>query len=263
MSLAIDLTGRRALITGVSMGIGASMAKLLAQAGCDIAGCALEPIDSDEARRFIATVEAAGRRAYYERVDLSDPATPGHWVASAVKSLGGADILVSNAGRNFFEGAANCSEAAWLECMNVNLAAHWRLAKAAKPWLERGIDPVIIIIASIHAYATRPGSFPYSVAKEGVVALVRSLAIEWGPHIRTVGVAPGFIGTERYYAAIDSSPDVAASHVRREQLHPVGRIGRAEEIGALCAFLASSWSGFTSGSTFLVDGGLLGLTYSD
>jgi NAD(P)-dependent dehydrogenase (short-subunit alcohol dehydrogenase family) len=255
MSLTIDLMGRRALVSGVTSGIGAGIAQMLARAGCDVAGCGRRPHESEGAREFLAAVAAEGRRGVYHSADLSLADEPARWASAAVAALGGCDILVCNAGRNVFSGAAACTEAEWAECMALDLAASWRLAQAVRPHLERGSDPVIIIITSNHAYSTIPGCFPYNVAKAGLVALVQSLAIEWGPRIRAVGVAPGFIDTAGNDAWFASFADPAAERARTERMHPVGRIGSVGEIGALCAFLASPMAGFISGTTILADGG--------
>lgn len=256
MSLSIDLSGRKALVTGVTRGIGVGIAQKLAEAGCDVAGCGLADAEDECVHCFIEDIERAGRRVHYATVDLSLPEAPAQWVADAAAALGGIDILVSNAGRNYFEGAANTSQATWQASLDLNLAAHWRLAQAARPFLAQSQNqPVIIIITSNHAYYTIPGSFPYNVSKAGLVAMVQSLAIEWGPQIRTVGIAPGFINTPANEQWFDTFPNPAAERARTEQLHPVGRLGTVEEIGALCAFLATPWSGFISGTTILVDGG--------
>lgn len=255
MSLTIDLSGRKALVTGVTRGIGASIARKLAEAGCDVAGCAMSGGDSDGARDFIRAVESCGRRAFYTQADLADPAVPGPLAARCVEALGGLDIVVSNAGRNVFKGAADCSEADWELCMNLDLASHWRLARAAKPALEASGDPVILVISSNHAWSTIPGCFPYNIAKAGLVALVQSLAIEWGPGIRTVGIAPGFIETDANQIWFDRFPDPAAERRRTEESHPVGRLGTSDEIGTLCAYLASAAAGFISGTTICADGG--------
>jgi NAD(P)-dependent dehydrogenase (short-subunit alcohol dehydrogenase family) len=169
--------------------------------------------------------------------------------------LGGCDVLVSNAGRNVFKGAAACTDADWKECMELDLASHWRVAQAAKPYLEKARPGVVIVIGSNHAFYTLPGCFPYNVAKAGLGALVQSLALEWGPAIRVVGIAPGFIDTAGADVWFGSFPDPAAERRRTEQLHAVGRIGSPEEIGALCAFLASPLCGFIDGTTIVVDGG--------
>jgi len=171
---------------------------------------------------------------------------------------GGLDVLISNAGRNVFKGAELCSEDDWDECMNLDLASHWRLSKEALPLLRnsKSDEPgSIVIIGSNHAHNTIPGCFPYNVAKAGLLGLVQSLAIEWGPDIRCAGIAPGFIDTPGNDAWFDTFPDSAAERKRTEDSHPVGRIGSVEEIGALCAFLASPHGGFISGTTLLVDGG--------
>lgn len=255
MSLSIDLRNQRVFVSGVTSGIGAGIAETLAQAGADVIGCGRSAADSEGARAFVESVEAKGRRAFYLAGDVSDPKVPAQLIADAVAEFGGLDLLVSNAGRNVFKGAADCDEAAWDECMNLDLAAHWRLAQAARPYLEKSNSGVIIIIGSNHGWSTIPGCFPYNVAKAGLLGLVQSLAIEWGPQIRTVGVAPGFIDTAGNQTWFDSFEDAAAERSRTERMHPVGRIGTVEEIGQLCAFLLSPMAGFISGTTLCVDGG--------
>lgn len=254
MSLAIDLSGRRALVSGVSSGIGLGIARQLARAGCDVAGCGRSFADSVGARAFIAAVAAEGRRAHYTACDIADPEVPERWVAAAVAGLGGCDVVVSNAGRNVFTGAEKSTEADWDACMQLDLASHWRLAKAARPHVAAARG-TIVVIGSNHAWRTIPGCFPYNIAKAGLVALVQSLAIEWGPHIRAVGVAPGFIDTAGNDIWFNSFPDPAVERFRTERMHPVGRLGTVDEIGALCAFLASGYAGFISGTTLLADGG--------
>lgn len=255
MALTLDLSGKKALVTGVTSGIGAAIAAMLAQAGCDVAGCGNTPADGDGAVAFKRAVEKCGRRADYRVADLSRPEAARAWVSEAVTASGGCDVLVSNAGRNIFEGVSACTEAAWHECMNLDLAAHWRVAQVARPWLEQAAPGVVIVISSNHAYGTLPNCFPYNVAKAGLVALVQSIALEWGPAVRAVGIAPGFIDTAGNDEWFASFSDPAAERQRTEALHPVGRLGRPNEIAALCAFLATPWAGFINGTTLLVDGG--------
>lgn len=255
MSLNIDLSGKRALVTGVTSGVGAGIATALAKAGCDVAGCGRSAEGSLGARAFVAAVQAAGRRAVYVPCDVAQRDSAPKLVADVVAALGGLDILVSNAGRNVFKGAADATDADWDECMELDLASHWRVAKAAHPQLAVAKPGVVIVIGSNHAWGTIPGCFPYNVAKAGLLGLVQSLAIEWGPSVRAVGVAPGFIDTAGNQTWFDSFPDAAAERARTEKMHPVGRIGAVEELGALCAFLASPMAGFISGTTLCVDGG--------
>lgn len=255
MPLPIDLTNRRALITGVSSGIGAGIALALAQAGADVAGCGLEPAEHAGPQAFLRDVSAQGRRAFYQAHDVAQAEQARGVAAWAAAQLGGLDLVISNAGRNIFTGAAAGGDADWQANIDLNLASHWRVAQAAKPHLDRAERPVVVIIASNHAFRTMPGCFPYNVAKAGITAMVHSLAIEWGPHVRAVGVAPGFINTPLADGWFDSFPDPAAKRAQIDGLHPVGRIGTPAEIGALCAFLCSPLAGFISGTTVLADGG--------
>lgn len=255
MALQLDLQGKCALITGVSSGIGLGIAGVMAEAGCDIAGCGIEDDTSGGAVAFRKSVESHGRRAHYTPLDVRDETALRAWVDAAAGFLGGIDVAISNAGRSAFEGVASCTSDQWNDALNLNLAAHWKLAQAARPYLLPAESPVIVIITSNHAYSTIPGCFPYNVAKAGLLGLVQSIAIEWGPKIRAVGIAPGFVDTPGADAWFNSFPDPAAERARTEAMHPVGRIGTPREIGGLCAFLCSPFSRFISGTTLLVDGG--------
>ena len=255
MSLTIDLAGKRALITGASDGVGAGVAKVLAQAGCHVVGTGSVPADHPRAIAFCNSVTQYGGAATYLSGDLHDPAVPARLVGEALAALGGLDIVISNAGRNAFHGAAASSEQDWQDCMNLNLASHWRLAKAARRHLKQSGHGVIVVMTSNHAYSSIPGCFPYNVAKTALTGLVQALAIEWGPAIRVIGVAPGFIDTPGNQAWFDSFPHPVLERRLTEDNHPVGRIGTPEEVGNLCAFLASPLAGFITGSTILIDGG--------
>jgi len=255
MPMHIDLTGKRALVTGASDGVGAGIAEVLARAGCDVVGTGSVAADHPRAVAFRENIERHGVNASYLSGDLRDPAVPAAMIDEALAALGGLDIVVSNAGRNAFLGASAAGEQEWQDCMNLNLASHWRLAKAARPHLGQANPGVFLVMSSNHAFHTIPGCFPYNVAKSALTGLVQSLAIEWGPSIRVVGVAPGFIDTPGNQAWFDSFPDPAAERALTKSRHPAGRIGTAEEVGNLCAFLASPLSGFITGNTILIDGG--------
>lgn len=177
------------------------------------------------------------------------------FVEDTVRTFGRIDMVVSNAGMNVFEGAEGCTEERWHYNLDLNLASHWRLARLCKPYLEKSGEGVLLLMTSNHAFSSIPGCFPYNVTKTAITGLVRSLAIEWGPAVRTVGVAPGFIDTAGNDTWFDSFPDPEAERRRTIDLHPVKRIGTVEEVGALCVYLVSPYARFISGTTILMDGG--------
>ena len=250
MSLEIDFKNKVVLITGVSSGIGAAVATKFAKAGAHVSGCAT----AADNKEFINAIEKKDVKALYTACDVTKEEDLKKVVVQTVHTFGRIDILVSNAGRNVFERVANCDEEHWQQNMELNLASHWRLAKLCKPYLEKN-NGVIIIMTSNHAYNTIPGCFPYNVTKTALTGLVRSLAIEWGPTIRTVGLSPGFIDTPGNQKWFNSFPDAEKERQRTIDMHPVKKIGTPEEIGAWCVFLASDYAAFASGTTYLLDGG--------
>jgi len=144
---------------------------------------------------------------------------------------------------------------------NATITGYVRDIKSGEPVIGASIlnleqnTGVIIIITSNHAFSTIPGCFPYNVSKTALTGLVRSLAIEWGPRIRTVGLAPGFIDTPGNQQWFNSFPNPEKERQRTIDLHPVKKLGTPEEAGAWCVFLASDYAAFASGTTYLLDGG--------
>lgn len=254
MALTIDLKGKIALITGVTSGIGLGIAKMMAKAGSTIVGCAEHPESSDLAKQFLAEMEAFEIQASYFKADMAIAEEIENLVSKITSDYGKLDILVSNAGQNVFTGLANSIERDWQFNLDLNLSSHWRLAKASRPLLAKN-KGVIIVMVSNHAFTTIPGCAPYNIAKTALTGLVRSLAIEWGPTIRTVGIAPGFIDTPGNQQWFDSFAQADEERQRTINLHPVKKIGTVEEIGGWCVFLSSSYAAFASGTTYIIDGG--------
>jgi len=253
--LNIDLNGQVAIVTGSTQGIGAGVAKVLARAGCHVAGCGQRAIDTRGAQEFIDSVRKEGRGALYKSVDVKSKEAINEFVLDVYNKFGKIDILVSNAGVNVFKGADKCSEEEWQFNMDLNLKSHWIIAQSSRPYLAKSKNGVILIMTSNHAYSTIPGCFPYNIAKTALVGMVRSIAIEWGPDIRVVGVAPGFIETEGTQSWFDKFDDHEKEKQKTIKRHPVGKLGSVDEVGALCAYLASDFAGFITGTTYLMDGG--------
>jgi len=253
--LSINLTNKVAIVTGVSSGIGAGVAAVLAQAGCHVAGCARKKEGDDSVQAFRDAVEKHGQKSFYQTVDVTSKEQLDAFVEEVGSTFGKIDMVVSNAGVNVFKGAANCTEEEWLYNHELNLSSHWRLAKATKSYLKKSTSGVFIVMTSNHAYSSIPGCFPYNVTKTALTGLVRALAIEWGPDIRVLGLAPGFVDTAGNDLWFDSFPDAEAERQRTIALHPAGKLGTVEEVGAWCAFLASNFAAFATGTTYLLDGG--------
>ncbi len=253
--LPIELKDKVAIVTGVSSGIGAGVAKVLAQAGCHVAGCGRTSESDTRATAFVSSVVDQGRRAFYQSVDVTKPGQIKSFITKVGELFGRIDLVVSNAGVNIFKGAEQCTDEEWAKNIDLNLASHWHLAKACKPWLEKSESGVFEVMTSNHAYSSIPGCFPYNVTKTALTGLVRALAIEWGSAIRVVGIAPGFIESPGNDLWFNSFPDAKKERERTIKLHPAGKLGTVEEIGALCAFLASDYAKFITGTTYLIDGG--------
>ena len=253
--LEINLRNKVAIVTGVSSGIGKGVAKMLAQAGCIVSGCGLTKQSDLSVMEFYATAKANGVEALYTEADVTINAELAMLVENTANKFGRIDILVSNAGENVFKGAEKCTEDEWMYNHRLNLSSHWEISRMCKPFLEKTGKGVIIIMASNHAFSSIPGCFPYNVTKTALTGLVRSLAIEWGPKIRAIGIAPGFVETPAHDKWFASFPDAEAERQRTIKLHPAGRLGSAEEVGALCAFLATEYAAFMTGTTYLIDGG--------
>lgn len=252
----IDLSNKTVVITGVSSGIGAGIAEAYAKAGANIAGCAVERNEHDNVKQFIETVKKeSGKTPLYFQVDVTQQNQLESFINNVVLHFGGIDILASNAGANVYRGAENCSREDWLFNMNLNLESHWNIAKICKPHLEKSGNGVIVINSSSHSYNTISGSFPYNIAKTALKALIQTLTIEWGPKIRTIGVAPGFINTQLAENYFNTFPDPALKRKETEQAHPLNRIGTPEEIGGWFVFLSSHYAAFAGGQTYLIDGG--------
>lgn len=254
MALSIDMSNKTILISGAISGIGFGVAKMFAQAGAKVIACAELDASHPLVADYAAAMQAFGGANYY-RADLTQQADIAALAAKVEQEHGKLDVLVSNAGKNVFNSVEQTTQSEWDFNQKLNLESHWQLATAMKPLLDRSDAGLVILMGSNHAFSTMPGCFPYSVAKAGLLAMVRSMAMEWGPNIRCLGIAPGFIDTPGNQAWFDSFPDPDAARAETVALHPVKRLGTAEEIGGWCVFLASPFAAFATGTTYLIDGG--------
>jgi len=256
MAFTISLQNKIALVTGISNGIGRGIALELASAGARVFGCGLEEEESDEIKSLLQELNAHTVGCEYRHCNVADDNELNTWIKDLLNATDTQlDIVVSNAGRNTFTGAADTTSQQWDEAIDLNLRSHWRLLHYCRNALAASNAGVIIIVSSNHAFNTMPGCFPYNAAKAALVALVQSLALEWAPQIRTVGLAPGFIQTPGNDAWLNGHPDPVSKRNAVIASHPVQSIGTPAQLGGWCVFLASEYAAFASGTTYLIDGG--------
>ncbi|EOC0476869.1 SDR family oxidoreductase [Cronobacter turicensis] len=249
--MTLRQTPRVVIVTGASQGIGHAIATVFLAHGDLVIGCALP--SSENAPQVQTLLAAWPGQFFYFSVDMTQTGHIQQFVEEALALAGRIDVVVSNAGKNVFAGV-DCSLETWTHNLELNLRSHWFLAKCAREPLAKSYG-VMLIITSNHAFSTMPGCAPYNISKRALLSLVQSLTIEWGPEVRTVGIAPGFIDTAGNQAWFDSHPDAQRVREKTVRKHPVGRIGRPEEVGELCLFLASERAGFIAGTTIVMDGG--------
>lgn len=247
-----DLSGRVALVTGASRGIGARLARGLAEAGADVAVTARsEPALSDTVR----AIEARGRRALAIAHDAADVASAGSVVERIEATLGPLDILVVNAGIEEVRPSTEVDPALWEKIHRVNLeGAFFAMQAAARRWLGAGRPGAIVAIASLTSYVGVPTAAPYGASKSGLLGLVRALSTEWAPRrIRVNAIAPGYFRTamtEPFYA------DPVWQERMRAKI-PMGRFGALDDLVGACIFLASDAAAYVTGQCLAVDGGYL------
>lgn len=243
-----DLSGKTALVTGASRGIGRAIALALAAQGADVA---LHYHTQEQAARAVADeIERSGRRAFLFAANARQGAELLNLWKSSEAALGGIDILVNNAGmlKNSF--LAMTSEATWDEMLDVNLKAAFQLSKAAARAMSRRKSGRIINISSQAGQMGDVLRAPYSAAKAGLIGLTKATARELAASgVTCNAIAPGFIETDM----------TAGDDARREaqvKLVPVGRFGQPPEVAALAVYLASAEAAYITGQCFAIDGGL-------
>ena len=246
-----DLSGKIALVTGASSGLGNHFARTLAASGAVVIVGARrrEKLDA-----LVSQLQAEGRRAMAVTLDVTDPASVGSAFEAAVRGAGAPDIIVNNAGIAHTSASLELGEADWRRVMETNLDGAWRVAQAgAKAMLAAGKGGAIVNIASILGLRVATSLLAYAAAKAALIQLTQALALEWARHgIRVNAIAPGYVETEINRGFFET--DAGKAMVKRV---PQRRIGRACDLDGALLLLASEAGGYMTGSTIVVDGGHL------
>ncbi|MDP5327622.1 MAG: 3-oxoacyl-ACP reductase FabG [Paracoccaceae bacterium] len=240
-----DLSGKSALITGASGGIGGAVARALHAAGAQVA------LSGTREAPLRALAEELGARAHVIVANLSDPESIEALAKSALAEMGAVDILVNNAGITQDNLFMRMSDSEWQSVIDVNLGATFRLCRGVLRPMMKARWGRIVNITSVVGATGNPGQANYAAAKAGIVGMSKSLAHEVASRGITVNcVAPGFITT----AMTDKLTDDQKSKILTQV--PAGRMGTPEEIAAAVVYLASAEAGYMTGATLHVNGGM-------
>ena len=240
-----DLSGKSALITGASGGIGGAVARALHAAGAQVA------LSGTRGAPLRALAEELGARAHVIVANLSDPESIEALAKSALAEMGAVDILVNNAGITQDNLFMRMSDSEWQSVIDVNLGATFRLCRGVLRPMMKARWGRIVNITSVVGATGNPGQANYAAAKAGIVGMSKSLAHEVASRGITVNcVAPGFITT----AMTDKLTNDQKSKILTQV--PAGRMGTPEEIAAAVVYLASAEAGYMTGATLHVNGGM-------
>ena len=249
------LDGRVALVTGAASGIGAATARVFAEAGADIVA-GWYPADPHDVEPTRAAVEGTGRRCVVCEVDVSDTSSVDAMVVRAVEELGRLDVVVANAAIARDVPSPELDDERWNALLQVDLYGVFRCFRVAMPHMIEGGWGRLLATSSIAgAYQGWASHAHYTTAKAGLVGLVRTLAVELGPHgITANAIAPGVIETPQ---SLDPANSLGPEGVREfADRVPVRRNGQPEDIAHTFLFLASEEASFLTGQVLLVDGGV-------
>jgi len=242
--ITIDLSGRVAIVTGGGRGVGLGISERLLEAGADVVVCSRNEPE--------ALPEAGGRRARFVAADVRDVEQIARAIAFVREQYGRLDVLVNNAGGSPPAPAATASPRFSEKIVALNLMAPLHFAQQANAVMqEQPEGGVIVNIASVSGLRPSPDTAAYGAAKAGLLALTRTLAMEWAPKVRVNAVAAGMILTEQaelFYGDAQAQARVAATV-------PLGRLGTPRDVGDACVFLASPLASYVSGAALVLDGG--------
>jgi NAD(P)-dependent dehydrogenase (short-subunit alcohol dehydrogenase family) len=250
-----SLEGKTAIVTGAAVGIGEAVAVALAGAGARVT---VADVAEQDGAETVAEIERRGGTAFFKKTDVGSTREIDHLIASHVQRFGRLDVLVNNAAIALPGSAVELREETWDSVINVNLTSVWRGIKFAVPHMIEAGGGSIVNIASVQALVGFAGWAAYAASKGGVIALTQQCAVEYAPYgVRINAVAPGTILTPMNERIVAESRDPDRLIASWNAQHPLGRLGRPDEIAAAVLFLASDAASFVTGECLRADGGLV------
>ena len=249
-SKLFDLTGRRALVTGSSQGIGLAIAEGLAQAGAEIVVNGRDGAKLDAA---VQSLRGCGARVHASVFDVTDGAAVAAAVDGIEKDIGPIDILFNNAGMQFRTPLEDYPQAKWRELMRVNVESVFLVGQAVARHMIARKHGKIVNVGSVQSELGRPGIAPYTATKGAVKMLTKGMCADWAKHgIQVNAIGPGYFKTPLNKALVEN----AEFSAWLEKRTPAGRWGEIDELMGVAIFLASDASSFVNGHMLYVDGGI-------
>jgi NAD(P)-dependent dehydrogenase (short-subunit alcohol dehydrogenase family) len=252
----MELERSVAVVTGGAAGIGRAMAELFAREGASVV---IADTDEVMGHEVASLLKDRGGSAFFVPCDVSRADDAQRLAEEAVRAFGSIDILCNNAGIQRYGSVTETNEEVWDEVMAVNLKGVYLCSRFCIPHIQRRGGGVILNMASVQGVASQANVAAYSASKGAVIALTRSMALDYADSgIRVNCICPGSVDTPMLHWAADVLSSEPQATLREwGRMHPLGRVAQPEEIAEVALFLTSPRASFVTGAAFTVDGGLL------